>query len=207
MRGRRAKKNERAAARSGSAGRRERGRRTPRESRERRITYTRTMGLVFSVAGFTVIGLGWNGMARVACADCQLPYLLSAGATGLGLIIFGVALLMMGQIRADRLRAEVHLEEIVGVLRPGVSLEPAAAEAVAANGEGMVVAGSTAYHRPECRLLQGKSGLTSLSLEDAQASGLVPCRVCNPLEQDSPPTAEATKPTRRSSRTRRASPT
>ncbi|HJP66408.1 MAG TPA: hypothetical protein VKA30_08910 [Actinomycetota bacterium] len=196
MRGRKSKRNQRGAAAAEPA------RAAPRSSRERRITYTRLVGLAFCVAGFTVIGLGWNGMARVACADCQLPYLLSGGATGLGLIIFGVGLLMMAQIRADRLRAEVHLEQIVGALRPG-AVEVPSAETAAPNGEGMVVAGSTAYHRPECRLLQGKAGLTSLSLKDAQASGLVPCRVCNPLEQDSPPVAETTKPTRPSSRARR----
>ncbi|HEX9235575.1 MAG TPA: hypothetical protein VF972_04785 [Actinomycetota bacterium] len=154
-------------------------------SRERRITYTRLLGLAFCVAGFVAIGLGWNGMARVACPDCQLPYLLSGGATGLGLIIFGATLLVMGQMRADRLRAESHLEEMVERLRPSAAVAATLrTEPSEQDGQSMVVAGPAAYHRPDCRLLRGKFDLPSLSIEDARDSGLAPCRVCNPLEQD-----------------------
>jgi hypothetical protein len=167
------------------------GAETPRRrriGRERRITYTRMLGLVFCVAGFVAIGLGWNGMARKACADCQLPYLLSGGATGIGLIIFGVALLVIGQIRADRLRAEAHLEQVLTSLaRPAAAALTPGAELPEQNGQPMVVAGPAAYHRPECRLLKGKEGLTTMSLEDARTSGLAPCRVCNPLEEDAAP--------------------
>lgn len=166
-------------------------RRPKRFNRERRITYTRLVGLAFCAAGFVVIGLGWNGMARVACPDCQLPYLLSGGATGIGLIIFGASLLIMAQIRADRLRAELHLENVLAALnrsQPAPLDSPA--DASEANGQRMVVAGPGAYHRPGCSLLKGKSGLATLSLEDAQDSGLAPCRVCNPLEEDVPAPAE-----------------
>jgi hypothetical protein len=170
-------------------------RRPRRFNRERRITYTRLVGLVFCAAGFVVIGLGWNGMARVACPDCQLPYLLSGGATGIGLIIFGVGLLVMAQIRADRLRGEVHLENVLATLvRSQPSPLVPGAETSEPNGQRMVVAGPGAYHRPDCNLLKGKSGLTTLSLEDAQDSGLAPCRVCNPLEEDVPASANDTEP-------------
>ena len=145
------------------------------------------LGLAFCVAGFVAIGLGWNGMARVACPDCQLPYLLSGGATGIGLIMFGVGLLIMGQIRADRLRAEAHLEQVLTSLaRPVATALSPGAETPEQNGQPMVIAGPAAYHRPECRLLKGKSGLTTLTLEDARTSGLAPCRVCNPLDEDAP---------------------
>ncbi|MFN2591140.1 MAG: ABC transporter ATP-binding protein [Actinomycetota bacterium] len=165
-----------------------------RISRERRITYTRILALVFWVAGFVVIGLGWNGMARVACPDCQLPYLLSGGATGIGLIIVGAAFLVIGQIRADRLRAETHLEQLVtSVVRPAAPALRAGAEAPEPNGQPVVVAGPGAYHRPDCRLLKGKSGLATLTLDDARTSGPAACRVCNPLEEDARP-AEETEP-------------
>ena len=166
-----------------------------RISRERRITYTRLLGLIFCAAGFVIIGLGWNGMARVACPDCQLPYLLSGGAAGIGLIIVGVGFLVIGQIRADRLRAEAHLEQVLASLaRPAAAVLSAGADEPEPNGQPMVVAGQTAFHRPECRLLKGKSGLTTLPLEDARTSGLVPCRVCNPLEEDLAAAAEETPP-------------
>jgi hypothetical protein len=60
--------------------------------------------MVFVAAGFAGIGVGWNEMARVTCVDCQLPYLLSAGAGGLGAIVLGVGLLVIAQIRAERMR-------------------------------------------------------------------------------------------------------
>lgn len=77
------------------------------------IQLTRWLGIVFVAAGFGVVGLGWGGMARLSCVDCQLPYLLSAGATGIGLVVLGVGLLVIAQLRAERLRLADHLERLV----------------------------------------------------------------------------------------------
>jgi hypothetical protein len=66
--------------------------------------------MAFVAAGFAGIGVGWNEMARVTCVDCQLPYLLSSGAGGLGAIVLGVGLLVIAQIRAERMRLIRRLE-------------------------------------------------------------------------------------------------
>jgi hypothetical protein len=42
------------------------------------------------------------------------------------------------------------------------------------------VAGKSTYHRPECRLVEGKTDLDRVSVEVARLQGLSPCRVCNP---------------------------
>lgn len=76
------------------------------------IRFTRWLGIVFVAAGFAVVGLGWNGMARVTCVDCQLPYLLSAGATGVGLVVVGVGLLVIAQMRVERIRLSDQLEQL-----------------------------------------------------------------------------------------------
>jgi hypothetical protein len=76
----------------------------------------RLLGLVCCLVGFVAIGLGWHGMASVACADCQLPYLLSGGATGLGLIMFGVMLLIVAQLRSDRIANHRQLERLLRAL-------------------------------------------------------------------------------------------
>jgi hypothetical protein len=81
------------------------------------IQLTRWLGIVFVAAGFGVVGLGWDGMARVTCVDCQLPYLLSAGATGIGLVVLGVGLLVIAQLRAERLRLTDHLERLLASMR------------------------------------------------------------------------------------------
>ncbi len=80
------------------------------KARERQISYTRWLGLAFVTAGFVAVALGWSGMSGAKSADAQLPYLLSGGATGLGLIVFGVALLVMAQLRAAG-RSSYHLRD------------------------------------------------------------------------------------------------
>ncbi len=83
-------------------------RRSRKASRERQIFVARWLGLVLCGAGFAAIGVGWAGMAGATSADAQLPYLLSGGAVGIGLIVFGAAMLVLGQVRADRLKDEAR---------------------------------------------------------------------------------------------------
>jgi hypothetical protein len=139
-----------------------------------RVRYGRLLGLLFCVAGFITIALGWNGMAREACPDCQLPYIVSGGAGGLGLILFGIALMVMAQIRAERNRLAQQIGEAI---RPLV-------QATATNGAGdtKVMAAKSTYHRPGCRLVEGKSDVDQMSVAAARAKGLTPCRVCNAAE-------------------------
>jgi hypothetical protein len=93
---------------------------------ERTILNARIVGLALCAAGFIAIYLGWTAAARVTCVDCQLPYLLSAGATGIGLIVFGVGVLLMAEIRAAR----VHLAgRLPGSTDRSPPKQPAAAEA------------------------------------------------------------------------------
>jgi hypothetical protein len=142
---------------------------------DRQVRYGRILGLFFGVAGFTTIGFGWNGMAKEACPDCQLPYLLSGGAVGLGLVLVGMALLVMAQLRDERLRLAEQLRQVGTAITRAV--------AVPGNGAGMlVVAGRSTYHWPGCRLVEGKDDLDRISVEAARLSGLVPCRVCAPPE-------------------------
>jgi hypothetical protein len=124
------------------------------------------------------------GMARSAAADQQLPYIVSGGMGGVGLITFGVGVLLVAQIRTERQRMMTVLEVFaIGLSRAteggSISVEEGAA------GEPppgtLVVAGSSTFHRPDCRLIQGKAGLDRLTLGVAQSSGLSPCRVCDPL--------------------------
>ncbi|MQA26539.1 MAG: hypothetical protein GEU94_13970 [Micromonosporaceae bacterium] len=65
------------------------------------ISRLRMLGLLFTLLGGTLIVLGWNGMAKYACVDCQMPFLLSGGFAGLGLIVIGVGLLVLAQIRVE----------------------------------------------------------------------------------------------------------
>jgi hypothetical protein len=165
---------------------------------DRQVRFGRIIGLFFCVVGFVAIGFGWNGMAKVACPDCQLPYLLSGGATGIGLIVLGSGLLLMAQIRDERMKLGDQLHEVATAVGKAVS---ATGGAAASN---LVVAGKSTYHRQECRLVEGKPDIDLVSVEVARLQGLSPCRVCSPpVPEEASPTAEepsadqASKPARK----------
>ncbi|MGH3656149.1 MAG: hypothetical protein ACRDUA_05775 [Micromonosporaceae bacterium] len=65
------------------------------------ISRLRLLGLMFCLLGATLITLGWMGTAKYAYVDQQMPYLLSGGAAGLGLIVVGIGLLVIAQLRVE----------------------------------------------------------------------------------------------------------
>jgi hypothetical protein len=146
-----------------------------RKGPDRQVRYGRILGLVFLVVGFLAIGFGWNGMAKIAYADGQLPYLLSGGATGLGLILLGATMLIAAQFRDERLKLADQLREV------GVAISKAVAGGAAGPARGdLVVAGKSTYHRQGCRLVEGKADVDQVTVEVARLNGLSPCRVCDP---------------------------
>jgi hypothetical protein len=152
-----------------------------RQGFDRQVRYGRILGLVFCVAGFVTIGFGWNGMAKLACPDCQLPYLLSGGAAGGALVLLGVGLLVMAQFRSERMKLTDELQRVGSIISRAIAASPAAGTA---SSNGRVVAGKSTYHRPDCRLVEGKSDLDLMTIGAAKASGLTACRVCNPEQGD-----------------------
>ncbi|HEV3475207.1 MAG TPA: hypothetical protein VG602_07565 [Actinomycetota bacterium] len=144
-----------------------------RKGYDRQVRYGRILGLFFCVAGFVAIGFGWNGSAKTAFVDVQFPYLVSGGIGGLALVLLGVGLLVMSQFRGERIRLGEQLQQV------GAVISKAAAPPGSA-GAGEVVAGKSTYHRPECRLVEGKADLDRVSVDVARLQGLSPCRVCNP---------------------------
>jgi hypothetical protein len=145
---------------------------------DRRVRLGRLLGLGFIIAGFIVIGKAWDGAANLNFAQGQIPYLLSGGAMGLGLIVVGGTLLMLSTIRAEREVASEKFDEVVRLLSRNLNRLT-----ISTNGSGhseQVIAGSTTYHRIGCKVLEGKSGLTTVTVEQAAAEGLEPCRACDP---------------------------
>jgi len=110
----------------------------------RQIRFGRALGLLVCAAGFAAMGLGWFGTARVSCTDCQIPYLLSGGAVGLGLVIFGVTILVVAQLRAEGRRTADRLERIEARLAEAIapSKEAFAPPAPAASEEPPAAAGN-----------------------------------------------------------------
>jgi hypothetical protein len=155
-----------------------------REGSDTRIRYGRVLGLLFLAAGFSVIGVAWNGAASVACVDCQFPYLISGGATGIGLIVLGSTLLVVSALRAERMHLQATLEDARGAVPAAAGTAEVSGSRTGASSNGSVVIGRSTYHRPDCRLVKGKADLERTSVAEAAASGLSACRVCSPATAD-----------------------
>lgn len=149
---------------------------------DRRVRLARLLGLVFVTVGFVVIGKAWDGAASKNFVQGQFPYLLSGGFMGLGLIITGCTLLFLASVRSERKVLTDQYEDMLRLLGRNLSrLQLSSNGSAATDAEAeTVVAGANAYHRAECKILQGKGGLMNVTVEQASAEGLEPCRVCDP---------------------------
>jgi hypothetical protein len=125
--------------------------------------------------GLLLIGLGYNGMASNTAVAAQLPYLLSGGLLGLALVVFGTGLLITQRAREDRQRLEGVLLQLLDVEQEG-----SFGAQVPSDADGLFAAGTSSYHRPGCRLIDGREEIGYVTVEEALARDLKPCRVCQP---------------------------
>jgi hypothetical protein len=139
------------------------------------------LGLLFSVAGLALIWAGWNGAASYNDIRKQFPYLISGGLAGLALVVIGVGLMIVQSQRADRVQIEANLVELRNILERMTGL-PAGNGAESSETD-LVVAGPSAYHRPNCKLVAGRD-LRKMTVEAAAAAGLEPCRTCAPAQAE-----------------------
>ena len=155
------------------------------------------LGLAFAGLGLLMIALGWNGAASVDFVQGQIPYLLSGGALGLGLIMLGGSFIVVQNSRRDRAFLEAQLSELSDAVTQ-LSAAVGSAALGGANGQSnptlpgssQVVAGPTSFHRADCRLVQGKD-LSAMSASAAASAGLNACRICNPVPADALMTDES----------------
>jgi type IV secretory pathway VirB2 component (pilin) len=147
-----------------------------------------TVAVVLVAAGLLVIGIGWNGAAGsgsyvngVPDIRAQIPWLISGGCLGVALVVIGAALMVTQSHRTDRARLEARLEELSDAVRAMAGGAGGRGRArAAAAAPGMVVAGASSYHRPDCRLVEGRDNAEYLTPAEAQERGLAPCRICKP---------------------------
>lgn len=169
-------------------------------------------GIALAIAGFLLIFLGWNGAATYDREPAQLPYLISGGIAGLALVVLAAAMIVVNAQRADRAALLNSLAE----LKEAMDRSSLAAASGSTNGstttivdsalaDGLVIAGPTTYHRPTCKLLEGRGVLPAVTVETAQEQALAPCRACDAAEYSLPVAERDTTSTRPPGRRRRAS--
>jgi uncharacterized membrane protein len=143
------------------------------------------LGVGLALVGFLLIFLGWNGAASRNRVPAQFPYLLSGGIAGLSFVILGAALIVVQNQRADRAalqRTVGELRELLERMRPSGNgqVDATAIARAEAEAAGLVMAGRSSYHRPSCRLVDGRDQAGAIPVEEARQRGLSPCRVCRP---------------------------
>lgn len=80
------------------------------------------------VIGFFVIFLGWNGAAEKDFVAGQVPYVISGGLAGLGIVFAGLTLALVEARRRDTAKLEAKLERLLEHLGAGEEVD---AEAIA----------------------------------------------------------------------------
>jgi hypothetical protein len=133
--------------------------------------------------GLLLILLGWWGASRTVFVFEQLPYLLSGGVLGLGLVVAGGFVyfaywltLLVRENRTGRAELTAVLTRLERLLEEGSAAAPRRAGAPA---ERLVATKSgTMMHRTDCVTVAGKAGLRDV---DATTPGLTPCKLCDPL--------------------------
>lgn len=150
------------------------------------------VGAAMVVAGLACILVAWVGTSRTVLVAGQIPYLVSGGLTGLGLIFLG-GFLYFGHwqavlARESRARAETDrenltllresIEELTAAIRGGVVADASTVDVRSPAGAPLVAtANGSMMHRPDCAAVAGKTGLRRVDPDD----GLKACGICRPL--------------------------
>lgn len=151
-------------------------------------TIARVMAVLATLmlpAGLVAIGLGWYGAAHTPFVFEQIPYLISGGLLGVGLLTAG-GLLYIGSWMA-RL-AEVQREEGEKVrdqlrgIRQELEYLPGLVGGGSAAAHRMFVATPTGtmFHVADCSVVANRDDLRQVSGDEP---GLTPCKICQPLAQ------------------------
>ena len=143
--------------------------------------------------GLAVILLGWYGAAHSSYLFEQVPYLISGGLFGLGLVVLG-GLLYFGswiaRSAAQQQRQGEEVAELLREIRDEMRTRPAAAAPArraqaGTNGSASFVATAkgSMIHRPDCAVVAGREDLRQVSVTDR---GFTPCSLCAPFDVDQP---------------------
>lgn len=141
------------------------------------------LGTLLCIAGFVVMFLGWNGAATYTFIPAQIPYLISGGVVGLGLVMIGATILILQHLRTERARIEAAIDRLAAAVQHQSAGTPAR-EGV--ETEDYVLAGTDSYHRVGCTLPESSDEAYLIRLDEAATRDLAPCRVCQPPEAGQP---------------------
>ena len=148
-------------------------------------------GALLMAAGLPILIMGWYGAAHTPYTFEQIPYMISGGLLGLGLMLLGglfyFAYWLTRQVHETRRQADrteqafLRFEELV---TSGSTNGKQPAEEPKRPGVRFVTTGKgSMFHRPDCVVVKGKRGLQQVRGDEP---GLKPCKICDPLGEMQP---------------------
>jgi uncharacterized membrane protein len=109
--------------------------------------YTMQLAVGLAAIGFLLIVLGWNGAASLDRVPGQMPYLISGGVAGLGLVFTGLVLALVQESRRNTSLMLAKLDEV------GRAIERSGGAARTDGGaHGRLRGHRRAHHLPPARL-------------------------------------------------------
>jgi len=75
------------------------------------------VGIAVSIVGFVLIVIAWAAVAGKAEVYLQVPYVVSAGFSGLGLIIAGVTIVNVATRRRDEAERSRQMDRLAQLLQ------------------------------------------------------------------------------------------
>ena len=134
--------------------------------------------------GMVFIFLGWLGASRTPNLYEQIPYSISGGMLGLGLVFFGgfaYFAYWMTQLvhatRRDTAETRAVLERIEKLLSSGGDGPASSFASLVAPQTYVATPKGTLYHRSDCPSVAGRKGVKKV---DPSNTSLSPCKICNP---------------------------
>ena len=152
------------------------------------------LGGIVAPLGLLFVLLGWFGAARTPNSFEQIPYLISGGLFGLGLVFLGSFFYFahwITELVKEQRAGSAALLEALGSLRESIESQPAVVAVGGASGgsvgdngtlELVATARGVMAHRPDCVVVAGKAGVRAVDADD----GLAPCKLCDPYTDPVP---------------------
>lgn len=142
------------------------------------------VGWVLALAGAVALFVGWWGVSGEALTAKQIPYLVSAGLTGIALFIMAGVFLATDDVRrqfAQIAELQRKVDDLYALFAADIAAADGAPVAAASDAASYVALPSgSSYHRPDCALVAGKSEATTVDAAAVRDRGLSACRVCSP---------------------------
>lgn len=76
------------------------------------------------IGGFLLIALAWNGAANEFLVDKQIPFVVSGGLTGIGMIIAGCTLAVVQELRTSAAEVGARLDRLAAAVRGEEAASP-----------------------------------------------------------------------------------